>query len=86
MKKFMFTAIAMVAFSSVSMGNTVTDENDKIFENLHNKIIFEQTQNPCKDAFSNALNAGYAMGMDNDGAWSFASTLYSMCQFHNAGI
>jgi hypothetical protein len=36
MKKVMFTAIALIAFSSVSMGNTIAEEKVELDENKEN--------------------------------------------------
>ena len=42
----MFTAIALIAFSSVSMGNTIADENVVNLDNKNNQIE-DVKKNPC---------------------------------------
>ena len=65
MKKLFFTAIALVAFSGISMASTTEVDVNGV--------------NPCKSTFTWALSAALANGQDADSAWAFASFNYDMC-------
>jgi len=63
MKKLFFSALALVAFSAVSMANT----SEEIVGNRC-RPVFEAT-------FNNALQNGYTA----DEAWAIASFAYDLC-------
>ena len=78
----MFTAIALVAFSSASLANTIADEEvvikkNEVSQNVNYLII--QQANPCKNNFSVALNQAYQMGYNDSQAWNYASVAYIFC-------
>lgn len=80
MKKLMFTAIAMVAFSSVSMANTIADDEVVIIQkNEAKKVLVVQQANPCKNNFSLALSQAYQMGYNDSQLWNYASVAYIFC-------
>ena len=81
----MFTAIAMIAFSSASMANTIA-KKDNSTENrfvgkdlILKKTTIQQEANPCKNNFSIALNQAYQMGYNDSQAWNYASVAYIFC-------
>lgn len=61
MKKFFFTAIAMVAFTGVSMANTI--EESKIEDALKSKVIEKPVTLACEGIWAStriyALNQGF---------------------------
>ncbi|MEK8178869.1 hypothetical protein WMW71_00830 [Flavobacterium buctense] len=63
MKKLFFSAVALIAFSSVSMAET-----KEIIVGNSCRPVFEAT-------FNNALQAGYTA----DEAWAIASFAYDLC-------
>jgi hypothetical protein len=65
MKKLFFTAIALVAFSGISMASTTE--------------VDVYVENPCKSTFTSAFNQALASGQDADSAWAYASFNYNMC-------
>jgi hypothetical protein len=85
MKKLMFTAIALIAFSGISVANTIADEEVKKDNKDKTKVIQIKT-NPCKGAFSAGLSLGGALGMSYEDSWSLAETFYAICERRNSGI
>lgn len=82
MKKVFFTAIAMVAFSSASMANTIADEEVAVIKKNKiesKKVLVFQQANPCKNNFSLALSHAYQMGYNDAQAWNYASVAYIFC-------
>jgi hypothetical protein len=80
MKKVFFTAIAMIAFSSASMANTIADDEVVIIrKNENEKVLVVQQANPCKNNFAQALNQAYQMGYNDAQAWNYASVAYIFC-------
>lgn len=75
MKKFMFTAIALVAFSGISMGNTIT-AGENLLENEAKDVKIIRTADPCLGAYVNTYNANVAeygntvAGQIANGAWN----------------
>ncbi|WP_439553782.1 hypothetical protein [Flavobacterium macrobrachii] len=67
MKKLFFSAVALIAFSSVSMAETKIDESKEVAENR------------CKSVFSAALNNALAAGYTADQSWAIASFSYDLC-------
>ena len=74
MKKLLFTAIALVAFSSVSMANTIADEEKELSQT--NVLI----SNPCRSTFEYYFNQGLSGGYSADESWAWASLNYDMCE------
>ncbi len=69
MKKFMFSAIAMIAFVGSSMASDIAEKQEVIV-----------ADNPCKATFGNALSYAYSQGADDDLAWQYASVAYAFCE------
>ena len=70
MKKFIFSAVAMVAFVGSSMANCEFEKQKELLT----------IENPCKATFSNALSYAYSQGADDDMAWQYASVAYTFCE------
>ena len=62
MKKMFFTAIALVAFSSVSMANTIADE--EVVRENEEKCSAVIKRNPC---IENAMDTLYCIAEANPG-------------------
>jgi hypothetical protein len=69
MKKFMFSAIAMIAFVGSSMAADVAEKKEVV-----------TVENPCKKNFSSALSYAYSLGADDDLAWQYATIAYLFCE------
>lgn len=63
MRKLFFSAIALVAFSGVSMAKTTE----------------AVAANKCKSVFTAALSNASAAGYTPDQAWAIASFCYDLC-------
>ena len=82
MKKVFFTAIAIIAFSSLSLANTISDENEVV----NNQIKVVLLKQNCKDVFASTLSSCASSGIDADTAWSIADAAYGFCVFRNGGV
>jgi hypothetical protein len=73
MKKILFTAIALVAFSGVSMANTIDDE--EVVKDKESELKVIRKGDPCLGSYVNTYNANVAeygqtvAGQIADGAW-----------------
>ncbi|MCA6421664.1 hypothetical protein WFZ85_06520 [Flavobacterium sp. j3] len=72
MKKLFFSAVALVAFSSVSMGNTTAVEQKE-------SVVKVEKANPCRSTFEYYFNQALTAGYDADSAWTWASFNYDLC-------
>ena len=64
MKKMIFSAVALVAFSVSGMANEI--EEKKI-------------QRDCKNELSIAMNHAYTSGSDIDEAYAYGLAIYDLC-------
>ena len=80
MKKLLFTAIAIVAFSGVSMANTIADE-DVVKENKEAKVIQKimQTDTECLMAKFVAYNDSRRAGFSVEESTSNSYSVYFTC-------
>lgn len=76
MKKMFFTAIALVAFSSVSMANTIADE-EVVRENEIKKVILKQI--PCDTAWIIAFHYAMQAHFSEGQAIQIAFAAYDRC-------
>ncbi|WP_298306626.1 hypothetical protein [Flavobacterium sp.] len=76
MKKIMFTAIALVAFSSVSMANTIADD-EVVKENEIKKVMLREI--PCPTAWSIAYHYARQAGQTEQEAIAIAFAAYDRC-------
>lgn len=85
MKKLMFTAIAMVAFSSASIANTIADEeiiskNNKIEnEKQVDKKVLQVGPNDCLALKFYYYNRGISYGLSHEQASGAAYAVYFNC-------
>ena len=80
MKKVFFTAIAMIAFSGVSMANTIADE-EVVTENskIEVKKILLQEDTKCRAAKFKCYVDARAAGFSVQDATSMSYSIYFTC-------
>jgi hypothetical protein len=79
MKKLLFTAIAIVAFSGVSMANTIADGED-VEKICVENVVLLQTDTPCADAANVMFH--YLMDEMNNTfaqAWRLSQIAFNHC-------
>lgn len=85
MKKFMFTAIAMVAFMGISMANTIDApiskelKTEKKLEVKKKAKLFKKSQHECMMIGFAASDAVYAAGGSPEIATAAANAAYTQC-------
>jgi hypothetical protein len=80
MKKMFFTAIALVAFSGVSMANTIADEQVVKENNLietRNEVLIKSF--PCTDAWRANVDCLMGQGLDFETANDLATIEFDSC-------
>jgi hypothetical protein len=78
MKKLLFTAIAMVAFSSASMANTIADE-EIIVDNKKSKALIKRDPNECLVAKFNCYVDARRDGFSVEVATQMSYSIYFTC-------
>ena len=84
MKKVIFTAIAMIAFSSASMANSIADEEVVVNNKEKKEIVVEKEVVVKKDCFAMALFAFDVFEslygeMNDQQATNFLNYAYNQC-------
>ena len=76
MKKFVFSAVAMMAFSVSSMANTVIVEDQ-----LDSKLIEVElvSDTPCADGAMEVYNLLRDMGLTHNEAWRLSDIAFKKC-------
>lgn len=76
MKKFIFSAIAMVAFAGSSMANTIEVETVKM-----KTVETEEMRqlNTCDNVAAATYNAGISLGMSTSDAYEVSLGAYKAC-------
>ena len=83
MKKVFFTAIAMIAFSSVSMANTIADE--EVVTEEKKEVVFEKEDKLVKTDCAMVANALIGLH-ETEGLWDYVITwvtIYNNCESTN---
>jgi len=84
MKKFIFSAIAMVAFSGSSMANTI--EVDETFGSQNEILELEKSLFPCSDAYFSNVSLLIYVGLTESEARDVAQKVYDKCLSDNYSI
>ncbi len=79
MKKLIFTAITLIAFSSVSMANTISDENEVVIPIKENKKVIILKRIDCCIIYDLAYNLAISEGAPVGTAEAAANLAYNNC-------
>jgi hypothetical protein len=79
MKKVIFTAIAMIAFSSASMANTIADEEVVTENNKKAEVENVAKLHPCVFVGFAAADQAEADGLSPQQVLNAANTAYAVC-------
>ena len=82
MKKVIFTAIAMIAFSSASMANTIADE-EVVVNNNEKKEVVKVKKTDCCFIYELAFDLAISEGAPVESAESAANIAYNNCEKTN---
>jgi hypothetical protein len=79
MKKFLFSAFALIAFSFTSVaGNDLSNIDKEILEDIKNSTILK-TDTPCADAWLGAYDANMHAGMGHSYSDAYADVVFNKC-------
>ena len=79
MKKLMFTAIALVAFSGVSMANTIADEEVKKDNEVKKEVVIQMKADPCQNVCHLAYDLAISEGASHATADAYGDLVYANC-------
>jgi hypothetical protein len=79
MKKFMFTAIAMMAFSVGSMATTIEVTDLVTLDDLTTSIQEQKSNFPCSDNYRHNVVALTQLGFNEDTARVIARAIFDDC-------
>ena len=85
MKKFMFSAVALVAFSFAGMANNSV-ENDVIIENdVAKEELLLVSDTPCADKWELTYDGLRDLGYSHDYANGYADSIFNQCMDETYG-